>query len=61
MSNNDELCYPKADDALTVKILDLVQQAHHYRQYVLEESPLESTAVNENLDLRRERMSARRL
>jgi len=35
MSTNDELCYPKADEALAVKILDLVQQAHHYRQYVL--------------------------
>ncbi len=61
MSNNDELCYPKADDALAVKILDLVQQAHHYRQYVLYESLLESTISNENLDLRRARMSAPRL
>jgi len=32
MSNNEDLVFPKAQDGLDIKIYDLIQQAHHYRQ-----------------------------
>ena len=32
MSNNESAAWPVADAALAQEILDLVQQAHHYRQ-----------------------------
>jgi U4/U6 small nuclear ribonucleoprotein SNU13 len=32
MADNNDAAWPKADAALTQELLDLVQQASHYRQ-----------------------------